>query len=126
VRTSERLIARLREIGLDLPAGTRLVRVNPSPSMRNAGAWSWAALGPDGYDLRIGSQYPMTELLRAESLDVSRVGTSVTDPDVEITPTPGCCRCGKAVQTGCRICRAAFCGPCFTDHHHEGYGTPAG
>lgn len=125
MRTSDRLLARLREIGVDLPEGARLVHVHPSPAMRNAGAWSWAALGPDGNDLRIGSQYPMAELLRAESLDVSRVGTSVTDPDVEITPTRGCRRCGKAMQTTCRICRAPFCAQCFTDHHHEGYGTPA-
>ncbi|MFE5912070.1 hypothetical protein ACFQ6B_23715 [Streptomyces wedmorensis] len=122
MKTSERLLARLREIGVDLPQGAQLVRVHPSPAMRNAGAWSWAAFGPDGHDLRIGSQYPMSELIKAEALDVSRIGSSVTEPDAEITPTRGCRRCGKAMLTDCRICRAPYCGPCFTDHHHEGYG----
>lgn len=39
---------------------------------------------------------------------------------------PDACRCRDAAATKrCRICRAALCVSCFTDHHHEGYGTPA-
>lgn len=36
-----------------------------------------------------------------------------------------CGRCGRTTTTRCRICRKSVCGPCMTDHHHEGYGTPA-
>jgi hypothetical protein len=39
---------------------------------------------------------------------------------------PDVCRgCGVTSGTGCRICRRALCASCMTDHHHEGYGTPA-
>ena len=33
--------------------------------------------------------------------------------------------CRGAASTRCRICRRQLCAPCLTDHHHEGYGTPA-
>lgn len=36
-----------------------------------------------------------------------------------------CPGCRAPARTFCRICRQALCGACFTDHHHEGHGTPA-
>ncbi|WP_181360808.1 hypothetical protein [Streptomyces sp. S1D4-14] len=43
----------------------------------------------------------------------------------ETTPEP-CSRCTwEQSRTKCRICRKDFCSGCWTDHHHEGYGTPA-
>lgn len=36
-----------------------------------------------------------------------------------------CTGCRKPSSTRCRICRKPLCAPCMTDHHHEGYGTPA-
>lgn len=125
MRTSERLIARLREIGLDLPDGTQLVRLNPSRAMRNEGAWSWTALGPGGRELQIGSQHPMTALLEAEVLLAETIRSGAVGTDVDIVPARPCLQCATATETTCRICRAPFCQPCFTDHHHEGYGTPA-
>lgn len=86
MRASERLLARLREIGLDLPEGTKLRRVHPSAAMRNLGAWSWCALGPDGTDLHIGSRHPMSELLASDELIAHTDGNgSYTDPDINIT-----------------------------------------
>lgn len=123
--TSERLLARLREAGLPLPQGTRLVRVHPSRSMRNEGAWSWAALGPGAEDLQIGSQYSMGELLSAELLYITTIQSGAVSKDVEVHPAKACRNCAVAAPTTCRICRAPFCRSCFTDHHHEGYGTPA-
>ncbi|MFE4857411.1 hypothetical protein [Streptomyces sp. NPDC056670] len=125
MKASERLIARLREIGLDLPEGSRLVRVHPSRAMRNEGAWSWSAYGPGGRELLIGSQYPMAELLAAERLDTMQVVSGAVGSDTEVFPAKACQRCGRLASTACRICRVPFCATCFSDHHHEGYGTPA-
>lgn len=79
---SERLLARLRAAGVELPEGARLVRVHPSESMRNVGAWSWTAADADGIPLcrdaqgrpmAVGSQYSMGELLRL-GFEVNRPG----------------------------------------------------
>ncbi|THA72523.1 hypothetical protein E6R60_26710 [Streptomyces sp. A0642] len=79
---AERLLARLRAAGVELPKGTRLVRVYPSESMRNVGAWSWTAANADGVPLyrdesgrtmAVGSQYPMGMLLRL-GFEVNRPG----------------------------------------------------
>ncbi|MFE3123694.1 hypothetical protein ACFXHD_09765 [Streptomyces hydrogenans] len=125
MKTSERLLARLREIDLDLPEGTRLVRVYPSPAMRTEGSWTWTALGPGGRDLRIGSQHSMATLLGAEMLLAEPVRSGVVDTDIDVVPARPCRQCATATETACRICRGPFCQTCFTDHHHEGYGTPA-
>ncbi|MFC4506659.1 MULTISPECIES: hypothetical protein [Streptomyces] len=122
--TAERLLARLREAGLDLPEGSRLDRVYPSRAMRTEGAWSWAAFGPGGRELRIGSQYSMTQLLQADALDVAPIQSGAVGKDIDVIPAKACQRCRSATTTGCRICHAPLCGSCFTDHHHEGYGTP--
>jgi hypothetical protein len=125
--TAERLLHRLRQAGLDLPEGSSLARVYPSEAMRNNGAWSWAAFGPDGHELHIGSQYSMGELLAAEALDVtsSEFLSVAVGSDISVDPAKACRRCQGAAATDCRLCRIPLCRPCFTDHHHEGYGTPA-
>jgi hypothetical protein len=71
-----RLIARLRAEGLDLPDGVRLERTHASESQRVQGAWSWAAVGPDGLPLyeqggSVGSQHPMGVLLAADQIFIS-------------------------------------------------------
>jgi hypothetical protein len=65
----ERLLARLRSElpELDLPEGTQLVRTYRN-RRTGLGTWSWHAFGPSGRDLRIGSHWPMAELLRAPRL----------------------------------------------------------
>jgi len=87
---SDRLISRLREAGIDLPEGARLIRVMPSRAMRNEGAWSWTALGPTGAELRIGSQFSMGDLLAAPALVVSSIDSSPgrDGADLEILPGP--------------------------------------
>lgn len=121
---AERLLHRLRQTGLDLPEGSRLARVYPSEAMRNNGAWSWAAFGPDGGELQIGSQYSMGQLLAAEALDVTSL-QSVAGSDISVDPAKACRQCQGSTLTGCRICHAPLCRSCLTDHHHEGYGTPS-
>lgn len=81
-KVSERLLKRLREAGLDIPQDARLVRVAAysSPAQRSNGCWSWTVadtygrpLTKDsaGHPMAIGSQYPMTMLLRT-GFEVSR------------------------------------------------------
>jgi hypothetical protein len=36
-----------------------------------------------------------------------------------------CFGCEKSSDQFCRVCHRPYCGLCFTDHHHEGHGTPA-
>jgi hypothetical protein len=127
VRTSERLLTRLREVGLAIPEGSRLVRVNPSAAMRNGGAWSWFTQGPDGRELGIGSQFSMGELLGADALATEYLTAGPGGiRDTEVLPARLCSRCSTPTpDTPCRLCRRPYCQACFTDHHHEGYGTPA-
>ena len=68
MKTSERLLAKLRDMGLDLPEGTVLVRTYRN--RRTAlGAWSCFAKVPEGCrDPRIGSHWSMRELLEAGDL----------------------------------------------------------
>jgi len=121
--TQERLIERLREIGIDLPEGARLVRTHANGWQLTDGAWSWAALGPDGRELHIGSQHSMGELLRAWRLEFGPI-TSGIGTDMEVEPQR-CFRCKDIAHTNCRICDRRLCRSCMTDHHHEDYGTPS-
>lgn len=79
--TSEKLLARLQAMGLELPEGARLVRANASRSARANGAWVWRAEGTTGWVALptwytsdqggIGSQWSMTELLRRPTLGLT-------------------------------------------------------
>jgi hypothetical protein len=43
-----------------------------------------------------------------------------------VADLPDACRNDlNPARTFCRVCRQSLCEPCFTDHHHEGHGTPA-
>lgn len=91
MKTSERLIARLRAEGADLPPCTELRRTNRN-RRTGIGAWSWFAHCPhaldggpehDGHsDLHYGSHWPMGELLAADRLTFQsqRWGTICIDP----------------------------------------------
>jgi hypothetical protein len=112
--TQERLIARLREIGINLPEGARLVRTHANGWQLSEGAWSWAAIGPDGRDLRIGSQYSMGELLRAWRLEFGPI-TSGNGTDLEVDPWR-CSQCSYVAHASCQICNSRLCRNCMTDH----------
>lgn len=62
--TAERMLDRLRKVGIDLPEGTQLVNTYARDSQREEGAWAWKAVDPDGIPLGIGSPFPMYRLLR--------------------------------------------------------------
>lgn len=62
-REERRLLAMLREAGAPIPRGSSLRRVYTSPPQRNAGAWAWQVIGPDGRWLNVGSQWRRRELL---------------------------------------------------------------
>ena len=80
---SERLLKRIREMGVDVPDGARIQRTYAGRTMRSGGAWSWFVVGPDGRALDIGSQHPVKVLLAEKRLcgcsDYERY-------DVEINP----------------------------------------
>lgn len=60
---SERLMARLRAMGVDIPEGSTLQRTYAGYWQRKGGAWSWFLLSPDGRDF-LGSYFPVKTLLR--------------------------------------------------------------
>lgn len=65
------LINRLRAMGLGIPYGSQIRRTNAGRVQKQAGAFSWVLVGPDGEDLRLGGYVPVKELLRGR-LVVSR------------------------------------------------------
>lgn len=83
--TQERMLKRLRKLlepeGITLPEGTGLRRTHAGALQRNAGAWSWFAFHPEGlarYGERdIGSNYPMSVLLRCKRVTVSKTAYGV-------------------------------------------------
>lgn len=87
---SERLLDRLRnELGLKIPKTAYIRRTYASAGQRAGGAWSWIL---DDYDplspyaLRLGSQWPVTELLRARRLEAYQDSRS-PGGIIEIVPT---------------------------------------
>jgi hypothetical protein len=67
---AERLLARLRQEGADLPEGARLVRTYVSRADRANGAWTWWALDSSGFPLLVGSWERMADLLKAQELSI--------------------------------------------------------
>jgi len=74
MKPSERLLDRLRdELDLDIPGTAFIERTYAGFYQRSAGAWVWVLNDGDRTDQyvgRLGSQFPVTELLRAERLGV--------------------------------------------------------
>jgi hypothetical protein len=71
---SERLLARLRALGLNIPKGMRVARSYVSPAQRSAGAWVWhvESLYPPPLPAQpIGSQWRVTDLLREPRLSAA-------------------------------------------------------
>ena len=92
---SERLLGRLRKMGLDIPEGAQVRRTYAGALQRNVGAWSWFLLNADGSELRIGSQYPVSELLRGRLHASQAHGVR---EDIQVDPwEPG------AVSTGWQL-----------------------
>lgn len=71
---SQRLLARLRAMGVPIPEGAVIRRTHAGLQQRRNGAWSWF-VDPDpripGTTPGLGSQVPVTELLRTDRLVVS-------------------------------------------------------
>lgn len=61
-RTSDRLIARLRDLGVALPADVRFERLYPGSEQRACGAWAWHIVDPYGAQV-VGSPQTATETL---------------------------------------------------------------
>ncbi len=61
----EQMLAKLRELRLDVPEDTQLERIYTGRHQRSEGAWSWTTVYPFARTLckDIGSQYPMWALL---------------------------------------------------------------
>lgn len=82
MKVSQRLVERLRKMGLTVP-DDEIYRVHPSRASREAGAWSWAI----GTSPAVGSQHAMTVLMRAPRLTASW-STRLMDTDIHIDPVP--------------------------------------
>jgi hypothetical protein len=82
---AERLMARIRQAGIEVPEGSSCVRNRVTTWQRNEGAWSWRVDGPDGIPSGVGSWNTMTEMVRAKTWDI------VTDEfgDTTIGPLSG-------------------------------------
>lgn len=68
-KPSERLIRRLVEDGAltaEQAEGASVLRTYAGYWQRIEGAWSWYLVGKDGRELFIGSQWPITDLLRSQ------------------------------------------------------------
>jgi len=63
VTPSDKLMGRLRDMGMSVPDGSTLHRTHAGQLQRRTGAWSWSILDPAGREL-CGSYSPVTELLR--------------------------------------------------------------
>jgi hypothetical protein len=82
---SARLLARLRAQGVQVPEGAQIRRTYAGRCQREAGAWSWFVLNPDGSETigGLGGYHPVGVLLRAPRLRVTRElnGSWSVDPD---------------------------------------------
>jgi hypothetical protein len=97
VKTSERLIERLRREGQDLPPCTELRRTFRT-RQTGAGAWSWFAYCPLALDdpeygrhmdLHVGSHWPMSALVAAPRLTFQTLscGDICVDPAEDDPPS---------------------------------------
>lgn len=78
--TSLRLLKKLREAGVDLPADAGVRRAYVGRHQRACGAWSWFVFSRLDPSFSLGSQYPIRELLR-RGFVVSYEGRSIVlDP----------------------------------------------
>lgn len=76
-----RLVKRLRTLNLDIPEGSKAVRLHPCEADRALGAWSWGLVDSTGAELHIGGWHSMTQTLRAP-----HIITEHYERDVEIVP----------------------------------------
>ncbi|MFI8932389.1 hypothetical protein ACIG3E_32595 [Streptomyces sp. NPDC053474] len=103
----------------DWGRGCRIVEHYPWPGDEHydeqartpAGAIRWTRLEAGRLQAELGP-----------SLEAPR--TAAEDKDAGSDSAP-CFGCGSSSATSCRICNRPLCRDCSTDHHHEGYGTPA-
>jgi len=78
---SELLVARLQAEGF-LPGGTyRVERLYPGYWQRKEGAWSWTALDSEDREVFVGSQFTMTEMLRAPGIIQGNDGGLYPEPN---------------------------------------------
>lgn len=100
---SQRLLDRLRQIGLQVPPGAVIARQNPSPGQRAQGTWRWrihTADGkpvleqPDGLFYAVGSTERVTDLVKAEHLvaqaDLGDIHIDYENREKAVTTTPPC------------------------------------
>jgi hypothetical protein len=70
---SERLLARLRAMGVDLPEDATICRTYAGRHQRAAGAWTWYAWSATRGNLGgIGSHSTVNELVRAPVISATR------------------------------------------------------
>ena len=83
MKPSERLIARLRAMGVEIPEGATIRRTHAGYWQKAQAAWSWFVADANGKELGIGSQISVTELLREKRLCAAE---AYSDCDISIDP----------------------------------------
>ena len=87
---SEKMLTRLRAMGLDIPDGSVVQRTHAGYWQRRAGAWSWSVFNPERPDINVGSTWPLSILLRRPMvITQSRKGEQLNiDPRYGMSATP--------------------------------------
>jgi len=91
VTPSQKLLTRLRGLGLAIPEGSTLGRTYAGSNQRTAGAWSWYLLGPDTAPgivngTGLGSQWSVAALLKARLLVTQDCTLGRGGNDITVAP----------------------------------------
>lgn len=85
MKTSEKMIERLRKAGVKLPIGVTLTRTYCGSNQLSTGAWSWYIKTIEGKQLNIGSPFPASELLKQKAFAIQYL---INAGDWEVLPDP--------------------------------------
>lgn len=83
---NEKLLARLRAVGLKLPPDTEIRQTYAGAVQRKQDAWSWFAYCPSDAQIDVGSHWQVSELVRHQWLLVLRSETGALEVDPLVAP----------------------------------------
>ena len=79
----EKMLAKIRELGIEVPGDAKIARTYAGSNQRSCGAWSWMTFSSLRPTFSCGSQRPITDVLAAPKIAVStdQFGFIHLDPD---------------------------------------------
>lgn len=80
---SQKLLTRLRSLGVEIPEGATIRRTYAGTWQKAQGANVWHMVNARGDYLTIGSQFTVTELNKAKNISASRDGHGDINVDIE-------------------------------------------